>query len=380
MLCFLAADVTAGQPEPTFTAIDINTHGSPRGYWEYLPTAYLQNPTEKRPVVIFFHGLGEGGNGTTDLHEVLEHGPPAIANDSNHPLHSLFNDHDTIMLAPQITNNTWWNNIHIRDYLNFVLSHYPVDERRLYLTGLSAGSSGIHNFMNNQPLAEHITAITTSALRGRVFTDEGGYLAALVPYWALTARGDAFSSASNTVNALAAFHAQNPAGDVLDDYPGQDQNYTGSFDPATGWVWNSGFDAAAGFNPRITVYPGSSHATWTQTYNSTTVWNWLFSQVKPDVSIQTPVDQAVMTQSEIPVFSATAMDVDVNVISNIQWYSSIDGSIGHGASIQPNLSLGMHQIEVLAIDDHFRGMRKQLSIEVVSDLPDLIFMNGFELN
>jgi len=378
-LLVLCTAAVAGNA-PTWTAIDIQTNGAPRGYWEYLPTAYHLDPSEKRPVVVFFHGLGEGGNGTTDLPEVLQNGPPAIANNSNHPLHSIFNDNDAILLAPQITNNTWWNHIHIRDYLNFVLSFYPVDERRLYLTGLSAGSSGIHSFMDEQPLAQQVAAVTTSALRGRVDAGEGDYLAAIMPYWALTARGDAFSSASNTVNALAAFHAQSTPDDLLTDYPGQDQNYTGMFDPAMGWQWSAGYDASAGFNPRITIYPGSAHTTWVQTYDSLTVWNWLFSQIKPELDLQAPIDGAVFEQSASIAFLASATDMDAMPINNIQWSSSVDGTLGVGTSINPVLSVGIHEIEVLAIDAHFRGRLKSVQIEVIPPQSDMIFVDGFDVN
>ena len=44
------------------------------GYYEYLPTNY--NSSDKFPVLIFLHGIGRKGNGTTDLNRLLQVGPP----------------------------------------------------------------------------------------------------------------------------------------------------------------------------------------------------------------------------------------------------------------------------------------------------------------
>ncbi|MBC7848751.1 MAG: hypothetical protein H7Y31_03405, partial [Chitinophagaceae bacterium] len=41
------------------------------GFYEYKPTDYSANPNEKYPVMIFLHGIGERGNGSTELSMVL---------------------------------------------------------------------------------------------------------------------------------------------------------------------------------------------------------------------------------------------------------------------------------------------------------------------
>ena len=43
------------------------------GYYEYLPKGYSAS-NENYPTIIFLHGIGERGNGTTQLSRVLRHG------------------------------------------------------------------------------------------------------------------------------------------------------------------------------------------------------------------------------------------------------------------------------------------------------------------
>lgn len=46
-----------------------------REYFLYLPKGYDSNPDKKWPVILFLHGNGERGNGTTELEYALKYGP-----------------------------------------------------------------------------------------------------------------------------------------------------------------------------------------------------------------------------------------------------------------------------------------------------------------
>ena len=41
--------------------------GACGGYFEYLPQGYNSNTWQSYPLIIFIHGIGEEGNGTSDL-------------------------------------------------------------------------------------------------------------------------------------------------------------------------------------------------------------------------------------------------------------------------------------------------------------------------
>ncbi len=375
LLLFLIVSFQSMAGSPTFNSIPINSDGNSRGYWEFLPEGYGIDANEKYPVVIFFHGLGEGGNGDSDLHEVLIHGPPKIINANLSD--NVFVDNNAIMLAPQVTNNTWWNDGHIRPFLDYVIEKYQVDENRIYFTGLSAGSSGINDFLDDDPQAHQIAATTVLAVRGVVTLPGGGYLAELVPYWGLTAIGDASNTVINSVNNLAGFLNNNMATDVMDTYPGSQMDRTAYYEIGSGWVWQEGVDAISEVSPKVTLYPGSSHFTWEMTYNNVAVWNWLFSQVKPSVTVSSPTDGSSYLLSDSVEMNADVIDMHGQPVAQYSWSSSIDGFLGSG-DLLITLSEGIHTIEVIAIDSGQRGKIQQIEIEIIDGIDELIYLNGFE--
>src|SRR5437763_5505466 len=50
-------------------------------FYEYKPVTY--DPAHKYPLIIFLHGIGERGNGTTDLPNVLVNAIPKYINAGN---------------------------------------------------------------------------------------------------------------------------------------------------------------------------------------------------------------------------------------------------------------------------------------------------------
>ena len=54
------------------------TNGQFIGFYEYKPTDYNPTATKKYPLIIFLHGIGERGNGTTELHKITWHAIPRI--------------------------------------------------------------------------------------------------------------------------------------------------------------------------------------------------------------------------------------------------------------------------------------------------------------
>ena len=51
------------------------TDQTDREYFVYLPKGYEEQKDKKWPVLLFLHGDGERGNGTTELDYVMIHGP-----------------------------------------------------------------------------------------------------------------------------------------------------------------------------------------------------------------------------------------------------------------------------------------------------------------
>ena len=270
---------SAAWAQSSFKPVDIGTKGSPRGYWEFLPTAYASNPNKTFPLVIFFHGLGEGGNGKNDLSKVTNNGPPKILSKPSHPIYATIDQAQAIVLSPQTTTRTWWKQTHIRPFLDWAKTHYRIDPDRIYFTGLSAGSSGMADFINTDPKPGDIAAALVVAVRGKV--KENSPLAGKLPFWALTAKGDGSSEPVSSVNRLAGAWSGSPPTNVMKTYPGSKDTQTATFDPAKGWVWSTGTAAIPPSTKlALTLYPGDAHNSWDRTYDDPAVWQWLFAQTK----------------------------------------------------------------------------------------------------
>jgi predicted peptidase len=111
------------------------------GFYEYKPTDYSANPNEKYPMIIFLHGIGERGNGTSELPMVLGQGIPKYIN-AGHPMRFFWNGkwETFLVLSPQLSRNYGdWQNFYVDEMLNYAKNNLRVDTNRIYLTGLSLG-------------------------------------------------------------------------------------------------------------------------------------------------------------------------------------------------------------------------------------------------
>lgn len=359
----------------TFKPVEIGTNGSPRGYWEFLPAAYETNPDKQFPVILFFHGKGEKGDGllaadgesiSEKLQRVLGNSIPNFHNNNsnvgNAAVNDLFESEEVITLSPQ-TNLNAWSQSQIRDFLDYALQHYRIDPKRIYFTGLSNGSFGIHVFVNTDPNARDVTAIIASANRGKIETEAGLAAAEGIPYWALTGQHDTpngYESANNIAGALLGTGPTNLGQGNANDprYPRDGSTHTALFDRVTGtWEWQVGVVKTTDVSPKLTIYPNAGHSTWNRTYKNLDCWDWLFKQVKPTITLTHPSTAALLIEGESINLQATAIDKDEQNISesNITWFSNIDGELGSGTNITvDNLGIGVHEITCQALDNGYR--------------------------
>lgn len=351
---------------------EVGTTDSPFGYLEFLPSAYEANPQQEFPVLIYYHGAGAGHYGTPDLTKLYRNGPSMILATPSHPLHGIFEEAGVIVLAPQ-SGGGWWGQA-VRDYLDYVFETYRVDRRRVYLTGLSAGSAGIHDLLNDNRLApgdpslkpDEVTAVIPVAVVGTV-REEGAAMASNIPYWAHTSYGDPFGgmvSAAPGLDAIGSHRlggtsnvrATDPeSGKVAEDR----EDVTVAWSDANEWVWEYGRIPTGNGHPRMTIYQGASHNSWARTYNNIEVYNWLFAQQKPELTVTSPTGTAIFTPGESILFSAEAKDIHGNTISseNITWTSDRDGYLGSGTDIAiSDLSIGLHEIACQVIDSESQGV------------------------
>ena len=109
-------------------------------YLLYLPADYIDDGSRSFPLMLFLHGSGERGD---DLQLVKKNGPPKVAVKMNLPF---------IILSPQCPmSEPWWNIENVKVLLDDIISRYPVDRDRIYVTGLSMGGFGTWEMIMKYP-------------------------------------------------------------------------------------------------------------------------------------------------------------------------------------------------------------------------------------
>jgi predicted peptidase len=213
----------------------LNSTDAEFGYYAYLPGGY-EGGTASYPLLIFLHGKNERGDGTnslTVLNKVLVHGPPKLIKakkwDPAYPM---------IVVSPQFhgaDGNNWGNGdtSNLKQFIEFVMEKYRVNNKRIYLTGLSHGGNGVYDYLSKE-------------------SDATSYITCAVPIAAWGA-GSGFSKCKNT-----------PIWSFVGSEDNSNENATLNFTEK----FNDQSPAPL-HQAKLTIYPGSGHDVWTKTYDGT---------------------------------------------------------------------------------------------------------------
>ena len=109
-------------------------------YLLYTPENWDKN--KKFPLLVFLHGAGERGD---DIALAGRYGPfKYAAEGKNYPF---------VMVAPQCKSNKYWGNYleSLDLFLDDIIEKYNIDEKRIYLTGLSMGGTGTWHWLMASP-------------------------------------------------------------------------------------------------------------------------------------------------------------------------------------------------------------------------------------
>jgi len=142
VVCCSLLLLSAGKAYPqTMTPRYITTSENSHGYYEYLPAGYSSTGSQTYPLMIFLEGVGEHGNGTTDLSRVLNNGPAHLISLGQFPTSFTVNGQtfSFIIITPQWVNTP--SQVWLDSLVQYVTANYKVDTTRIYLTGLSEGGA-----------------------------------------------------------------------------------------------------------------------------------------------------------------------------------------------------------------------------------------------
>ncbi|MBS1659580.1 MAG: T9SS type A sorting domain-containing protein [Bacteroidetes bacterium] len=238
------------------------------GFYEYLPQGYSTSSSQTYPLMIFFHGSAEVGNGTSDLPNVLRNGPPKLINQGTFPTSFTVNGHtySFIMLIPQSDNWASW--IDVDSMINYAERNYKVDVNRIYLTGLSMGGSPVWDYpASSVAHAQRVAAILPVAgAYGLYQSGPQNIASGHLPVFATHNLNDPTVSSDLTINNVA--------------------------------LVNNSTNPAPNPKARDSIFNVSGHDAWTTTYNPNinmidgmNVYEWLLTNQR-NVTIPLPVKLA----------------------------------------------------------------------------------------
>lgn len=238
------------------------------GYYESLPRGYDSDANREWPLLIFLHGIGERGNGTTELSRVLGAGLPAEIN-AGAPLEYTVNgvNDSFVVLMPQLpSSEANWHPYYVERMIDHAVANFRIDPRRIYITGLSLGAFGTTGFVElSLANAQRIAAIapTDGAHSGNVI-------------WTPDL-GNVSTNACNIVNGNVKVWL-----------------FYGANDSSWGWSAVEFVDRLnacsppPGLAPLVTVYSGVGHAAYHRAYKTDHTWHapnlyeWLLAQQRPE--------------------------------------------------------------------------------------------------
>ncbi|HSB93950.1 MAG TPA: PKD domain-containing protein [Flavitalea sp.] len=258
------------------------------GFYQYTPSGWSTS-TEKYPVIIFLHGVGERGNGTTELSRVSKVALPKYINQKTKSMRYYVNGkwQSFVVLAPQLpTSYSSWQNSYVDAMIDYAVKSLKGDPNRIILTGLSMGGGGVWKYASSSAA-------------------NAAKLAAIVPVCATCQMSNASNIATNNL-AVWGFHSLN--------------------DPRVGVGCTK--DAVAKINalgPKIpaifTPYTVASHSIWDMAYDdiykfqNPHVFEWMLGQNKSmganrAPSVSAGADVSTKTGTAKAVVNGNATDGD----------------------------------------------------------------------
>ncbi len=219
------ADQTVQQlPDEVATELD----NMNERYWLYLPERY-ETSEKKLPLIIYLHGSSRRGR---DIEQVKANGLPPVLDEKE--------DFDFVVASPQALSKYPWQRCWHPDDLALLLDHlletYRIDERRVYLTGLSMGGYGTWATM-----AVHGDRFAAAVpICGGGSPEWGAHMSDVGPIWAFHGDADYIVPIERSREMVEAVQA-------------------------------------AGGDAKLTTYSGVGHDSFTQTYANPEVYRWLLS-------------------------------------------------------------------------------------------------------
>jgi predicted peptidase len=230
-------DPNGGPPSGRLVPHQLGSTTAPQGFYDYVPAGYPDGA--KWPLLVALHGIGENGNGTSDLPKILATGIHALLKNDKWP-----NDRPFVVVMPQHPGGGCPSATEVQKFIAWSIDNYEIDPSYVYLTGLSCGAIGSWSYLAEN-LDSQIAAFVPVAGDGKPAWSAKGCELGKVPIWG--------------------FHGD--ADDVV--------NVSGTNVPLDGLA---GCPKPPALESKKTIYPGVKHNSWDMTYSGMAghdIYTWM---------------------------------------------------------------------------------------------------------
>lgn len=323
------------------------------GFLEYKPSDYNVSLTTKYPMIIFLHGIGERGNGTSQIWSVAGQGIPRYIQ-AGHPMRFYWNGkwETFLVLSPQLSSSYGdWVNFYTEELIAYAKTNLRVDTNRIFVTGLSLGGGGAWRY-STASLANAQTIAGVAPICGTCSGITHANIAnANLPLWAFHATNDGVVGVGCTTSQVSGVEAANPA-----------------------------------IRPIMTLYTSGGHFIWDRAYDTTynnqnpTIFEWFLGQDKSMAPNILPVSNAgpnvtISTSSAaVNLSGINSSDVD-GVIRRYIWRKVSGPAVGNiitpvsttGLTSVTNLTIaGTYVFELKVVDDRANWTVSTVTVTVTN--------------
>ncbi|HMC84472.1 MAG TPA: hypothetical protein VKI61_03065 [Chitinophagaceae bacterium] len=112
------------------------------GFLQFTPSDY---GSQKHPLIIFLHGIGERGNGTTQLNSITANAIPKFcAAGASMRFTANGQTSSFVVLSPQLSVQYGsWPTFYVKEMIKYAKANLQIDPNRIYVCGLSLGGGGV---------------------------------------------------------------------------------------------------------------------------------------------------------------------------------------------------------------------------------------------
>jgi hypothetical protein len=196
----------------SFAAHFTRTGPKSNGFWLYKPIGY-DTATKNFPLIIFIHGAGQYGNGTSNIYSIVQTGLPMYLYYNNFPATFTVSGKtfSFLILCPQFTSQP--GDADVDSLITYAIGTLKVDQTRIYLTGLSMGGGLTWYYSTLKDVnANRLAAVVPVSSDYQIGTTEGQRAAANhLPIYASHNRYDSLESDSITIRNVNFVNNSKPA-------------------------------------------------------------------------------------------------------------------------------------------------------------------------